>query len=199
MVYRHLGYQVLSSSLRNGIFARVGSHNARSFCLRESSSDLSPPHWLMSRKELPSSPNICCLVRHPSAVGVGFTLFSPFTEQYRLFFFALPWLVWCLYSEMLCCFRRGCWRTSWSSFGRGWEEEDAGTKKQGGWWEMGCGTLQMGILRPATGLGAAVLVDCMRDRDAWRVSDFSIITVTRSFKNQEWFKDQDWFRTWLED
>lgn len=48
VLYRHLGYQLLSSSLRDGIFAKAGSHNTRSFGLRETSSDLSLPHWLMS-------------------------------------------------------------------------------------------------------------------------------------------------------
>ena len=48
VLHRPLRYQFLSPSLRDGIFSRAGSYNMRSFCLRESSSDIRLSHWLTS-------------------------------------------------------------------------------------------------------------------------------------------------------
>lgn len=116
VLYRHLGYQLLSSSLRHGILARAGSHNMRSFCLRESSSDLSLPHWLMSwQKAVRFSWYLLFSETSFSSWNWIHSLFS-LPWAIKLLFFDIPWLVCCLWSEMFCCFRRGCWKTSWSTF-----------------------------------------------------------------------------------
>lgn len=105
VLYGHLGYKLLNSSPSDGIFSQRRIPEYTKFVSEEELFWFIPiPTGLWPDKEPSGSRNICCFFWQSSADRIGFTLFSPFTEQWRFLFFAFPWLVCCLLSEIFCCF-----------------------------------------------------------------------------------------------